>query len=76
LSKDFVILVVIAFAIATPIGWFTMNEFLQRYTYQVEIHWSVFALAGGITLLIALFTVVLRSFRVALSNPAENLKYE
>jgi ABC-type antimicrobial peptide transport system permease subunit len=74
LSREFILLVIVAFAIAIPLGWYVMNEFLQRYTYHVDIHWSVFALAGAITLVIALFTVVLRSFRVALTNPADNLK--
>jgi ABC-type antimicrobial peptide transport system permease subunit len=74
LSREFILLVIVAFAIAIPLGWYVMNEFLQRYTYHVDIHWSVFALAGAISLVIALFTVVLRSFRVALTNPADNLK--
>ncbi len=76
ISRDFIIMVLFAFVIAIPIGWFLMNEFLQQYTYHTTIEWFVFVVAGVATGLLALVTVGMQSFRAALQNPAESLKYE
>jgi predicted lysophospholipase L1 biosynthesis ABC-type transport system permease subunit len=76
LSKDFLILLTVAFVIAIPIGWFAMDRFLQEYTYKIEIDWTVFAWAGSLTMTLALLTIVLKSVRTVLINPAETLKYE
>ncbi|MBA4054519.1 MAG: ABC transporter permease [Marivirga sp.] len=76
LSRDFILLVLVAFVIAIPIGWIVMDKFLQQYTYHTSIHWSVFAIAGFATGLLALVTVGLKSLGTALLNPAESLKYE
>ncbi|HEX5171872.1 MAG TPA: FtsX-like permease family protein, partial [Cyclobacteriaceae bacterium] len=76
LSKEFLILLSIAILIAIPVGWFIMNRFLHEYAYQINIHWSVFLLAGMLTLFVALLTVTFRSVKTALVNPAENLKSE
>jgi putative ABC transport system permease protein len=45
-SKEFVVLVVIGFAIASPITWYLMNKWLQDYFYKITIHWSIFAIAA------------------------------
>jgi hypothetical protein len=76
LSKNFLILLIVAFVIAIPIGWFAMDRFLQEYTYKIEIDWTVFAWAGSLTMTLALLTIVLKSVRTVLINPAETLKYE
>ena len=76
LSKDFVKLVVISFLIAAPVAWWSMNKWLQLYTYRVEISGWVFALAGLISVAIALLTVSYQSVRAALTNPAKNLRTE
>jgi len=76
LSKDFVILVVISIAIATPLAWWGMNNWLQDYTYRVSLQWWLFAAAGIAALCIALATVSFQAFRAAIANPAENLKSE
>ena len=55
LSKDFLLLVVIAFVIASPIAWWAMNKWLQDFAYKTDIGWMVFALAR----LIAAFTIAL-----------------
>ncbi len=47
LSKDFVILVVIAFGIATPIAWYFLHHWLQKYDYRTEISWWIFAVSGA-----------------------------
>ena len=76
LSKDFVQLVLLANLIAWPVAWFAMNKWLQNFAYRVEIGWWVFALAGGLALLIALLTVSTQAIRAALANPVESLRYE
>ena len=76
LSKDFVKLVLAANLVAWPIAYFAMNRWLQDFAYRVNIGWWVFALAGGIAVLIALLTVSLQAIRAALANPVEALRYE
>ena len=76
LAKDFVWLVLISFIIAAPIAWYAMDKWLGGYYYRVDIGWTVFALSGGLALLIAILTVSYQSIRAALSNPVKNLRTE
>ncbi|MEM1324910.1 MAG: ABC transporter permease [Bacteroidota bacterium] len=75
-SKDFMILVGIAFVIATPIAYYFMNEWLQDFAYRIELQWWVFALAGLAAIGIALLTVSVQSVRAALANPVNSLRSE
>lgn len=76
LSKDFVKLVLMANLLAWPIGWYTMNAWLQNFAYRISIGWWVFALSGGLALLIALLTISVQAFKAALANPVDSLRYE
>ena len=76
LSKDFLKLVLIAIVIASPIAWYAMNRWLQDFAYRTDIHWWVFLLAGGLTVLIALLTVSFQSVKAALMNPVKSLRSE
>jgi putative ABC transport system permease protein len=76
LSKDFVKLVLLANLIAWPVAWYAMNKWLENFAYRIEISWWVFALAGGLALVIALLTVSAQAIRAALANPVESLRYE
>jgi len=76
LSKDFVKLVLLANLIAWPIAYYAMNRWLQNFAYRVNLSWWVFALAGGVALLIALLTVSTQAIKAALANPVEALRYE
>lgn len=76
LNKDFVKWVAIAFVIATPIAYYTMNNWLENFAYKTTLSWWIFALAGIITLLIALITVSWQTFKAARRNPIEALRYE
>ncbi len=76
LNKNFVMWVIIAFALASPIAWFAMTKWLEEFAYKINISWWIFALAGLITLAIALITVSLQSWRAASRNPVEALRYE
>lgn len=76
LSKDFVILVIIAFLIASPIAWYFMNQWLDDFTYRVHISLWIFISAGTFGILIALFTVSFQAVRAAIANPVKSLRSE
>jgi len=76
LSKDFLILVLVAAAIAIPIAWYSLNNFLQDYAYRTSLNWWVFVLAAVITLFIAMLTVSFKCVQAAVANPAASLKNE
>jgi len=74
LSADFLKLVLIAIIIAGPIGWYLMHTWLQSFAYKIDITWWVFALAGILSILIALVTVGFQSIKAALMNPVKSLR--
>ncbi len=76
LNKSFVKLVVLAFLIGAPVGWFVIQKWLRNFAYRVELGWWVFLLAAVLTIGIALATVSWQSFRAAIRNPASALRYE
>ncbi len=75
-SIDFVKLVIVALFIASPLAWYTMNLWLQDFTYRVTIGWWIFVLAGISAIIIALFTISFQSVRAALTNPVKALRSE
>ncbi|HYH16564.1 MAG TPA: FtsX-like permease family protein, partial [Flavisolibacter sp.] len=76
LSKDFVILVLIASLIAFPIAWWALNKWLQDFAYRVDIPLWAFIVATLIALLIAIATVSIQAIKVALMNPVKSLRTE
>jgi len=76
LSIDFLKLVAIACAIAFPLAWWALNNWLQNFEYRVTVHWWVFAGAGVLAMLIALATVSFQAIKAALSNPVKSLRSE
>ena len=76
LNKDFVKWVAVAFAIACPIAWYAMNQWLADFAYRTELSWWLFALSGLTALIIALLTVSWQTWRAATRNPVEALRYE
>ena len=76
LSKDFLLLVLIAFVIATPIAWWVSHAWLQDFVYRVELSWWIFAVSGAGALLMAFLTVGLQAFKTAAENPVKNLRTE
>ncbi len=76
LTFNFLKLVLISIIIAIPIAWYVMNNWLQNFTYRTEITWDVFAIAGILSVLIALLTISYQSIRAAFVNPVESLKTE
>jgi putative ABC transport system permease protein len=76
LNKEFLIWVVAAFLIASPVSWHVMKNWLKNFVYKTELSWWIFALAGLLALGIALLTVSWLSWRAATRNPVEALRYE
>ena len=76
LTKDFLRLVGIAFLIAAPIAWWAASQWLQNYSYRIDLSPWIFIAAGGIALVIAVTTISVRTVRAALQNPVESLRTE
>ena len=76
LSKEFLLLVGIAFLIATPVAWYAANRWLEGFAYRIPVQWWVFAIAGVLALAIALFTISFQAIRAAVANPVNSLKTE
>ncbi|UCH95666.1 MAG: ABC transporter permease [Candidatus Aminicenantes bacterium] len=76
LSREFTRLVLVATIIAWPVAYFTMNQWLQNFAYQVGIAWWIFIFSAGLTVIIALLTVSYQSIKAAVTNPVEALRYE
>ncbi len=76
LSKEFLSLVALAFAIAVPLGWWAMKVWMNNFAYRTSIPWWVFGIAGIAALLIALATVCIQAFKSANANPVTSLRAE
>jgi len=76
LSRDFLLLVVLAFIIAIPITWWAMNNWLQEFAYRIHIGWWIFAIAGLLSFGIALLTVGFQALKATLANPVKSLRTE
>ena len=74
LSKEFLILVLISVAVASPIAWWAMNKWLAGYAYRTDIPWWLFVVVGCISLGIALLTVGFQAIKAATANPVEAIK--
>lgn len=75
-SKEFTLLIAIAFAVAAPVAWYLLNNWLQNFQYKTKIGIGVFLLAMVSSLLIAWSTVGYRAIKAALANPVKSLKTE
>ncbi|GEO09219.1 ABC transporter permease [Segetibacter aerophilus] len=76
LSKDFLKLVWIACLFAMPVIWYTMNKWLQNFSYRINISWWMFSAAALLILLIAFITISFQAIKAALANPVKSLRTE
>lgn len=76
LSKDFVWLVFISLFIASPIAWYFMSGWLDKFEYRTDLSWWVFAIAGAGALVITLLTVSFQAIKAALMDPIKSLRSE
>ena len=75
-SKEFILLIAIAFTIATPIAWYYMQNWLQDYAYRINISWWLFIAGGFIAIIIALATISFQAIKAAFANPVDSLRSE
>ncbi len=76
ISKQFIILIVLANLIAWPLAYYFMNDWLKDFAYRIDIGISTFIIAGSLTLLIAISTISYQAIKAAAVNPAKSLRYE
>jgi putative ABC transport system permease protein len=76
LTGGFTRLVLLSFLISIPVIWLAMDKWLQNFAYRTGINLSVFVLAGGLALLVAILTVSTQAIRAATANPVDSLRYE
>ncbi|MCB0527327.1 MAG: ABC transporter permease [Saprospiraceae bacterium] len=76
LSRDFLLLVVVAFLIAAPAAWWSMRRWLDDFVYRIDIGWQVFVFTVLLAVLIAFITISFQALRAALANPVKALRSE
>jgi putative ABC transport system permease protein len=76
LSKDFLLLVVIAALIAFPVAWWAMQTWLSDFAYRTSISWWVFVLAGIASIVVAFITISTQAVKAAMENPVKSLRTE
>jgi putative ABC transport system permease protein len=76
MSKDFLVLVMVASAISFPVAWYGLSNFLQGYAYRTDLSWWVFIVAGILTVCISLITISFQTIKAALANPVNSLRTE
>ncbi|HLY68410.1 MAG TPA: ABC transporter permease [Puia sp.] len=76
LSKDFLILVLIAILIAFPLSWWAMNKWLQSFAYRINISATIFIVAGASIIFITLTTISYQALKAAVANPVRSLRSE
>jgi putative ABC transport system permease protein len=76
ISKDFILLVLLAFVIAAPLAGIGMYKWLENFAYRTSISWWIFLLGGFVMVLIALLTLAFQTIRAAMANPVKSLRTE
>ena len=76
LSKDYVLLIIVAIVIAVPVTWWAMSKWLEKFAYKIQIEWWMFLLAGIVALVFGLITVSFQAIKAAIANPVKSLRTE
>ncbi|MEO8416296.1 MAG: FtsX-like permease family protein [Ginsengibacter sp.] len=76
ISKEFMLLIFLAFVIAAPLAWLGMNKWLQNFAYRTNISWWIFVLGVMVMILIALVTLGFQTIKTATANPVKSLRTE
>ncbi len=76
LVKEYIVMISIAFLIATPLTWVALGRWLDSYPEHINMNWYNFVLSGLIAILFALISVAVQTIRSATMNPSRSLKYE
>jgi ABC-type antimicrobial peptide transport system permease subunit len=75
-TREFAVLITIAFLIAAPIAWYFMHRWLQDYAFRLPITWWIFLAGGAASLTVALITISLNALKAARANPVKSLRTE
>jgi putative ABC transport system permease protein len=75
-SKEFLLLVTIAFLISVPVAWWAMTKWLQSFAYRINIGMGVFIIAGATVIAVTLLTISFQAMRAAIANPVRSLRTE
>ncbi|MFV1883318.1 MAG: ABC transporter permease [Balneola sp.] len=75
-SKDFVVLVLVAFIVSVPLTWYFSNKWLTNFSYKIELGLAPFIFGGLVALSIAIVTISWQTFKTASANPIDSLKSE
>jgi predicted permease len=75
-SREFLLLITIAFGIAAPVSWYFMHNWLQNYPFRVDLNWWIFIAGGLLSVVIALTTVSFQALKAAMANPVSSLRSE
>ncbi|MEX1240964.1 MAG: ABC transporter permease, partial [Cyclobacteriaceae bacterium] len=76
LCHDFIIMVILAIVIASPMAWYAMDKWLAQFAYKIELTWMTFALTGLLALIIAVLIVTSQAIKAALEDPVRSLRSE
>ena len=76
LTRDYIVLLLVSLLLSIPVTWYLMNDWLTTFEYRIQISPGIFAMAGGICLIVALITISFEVLKTASRQPAETLKYE
>ena len=75
-SREFTVLILIAFAVATPVAWYFTNKWLQNFIFRIDLSWWIFLVGGIASLIVALATVSFQAIKAAIANPVKSLRTE
>ena len=75
-SKEFVLLIAIAFVMAAPVAYYVMNDWLQGFAYQIKIGANIFVIAILSSFVIAASTIAYEAIKAAIANPVKSLRTE
>ncbi|HEX5153748.1 MAG TPA: ABC transporter permease [Parafilimonas sp.] len=75
-AKEFVWLIILASAIAAPLAWYYMQQWLEKFAYRTQISWWIFVACGAAILLVTILTICFQSIKAAMANPVKSLRTE
>ncbi len=76
LSKDFFLMILIAFAVASPITYYFINDWLQNFAFRIDISWETFVMTGIFLITIASLTISVQTIKASITNPVNSLRSE
>lgn len=78
ISKEYILLIIAAFAIAAPLSWYFIDGWLDGFAYRIDLsrNLHLFLLSGVVTGVVAIASITLKTYKAAVSNPIESIRYE